>query len=440
MENYLSHLRAKIEVMRAREDALLSSLAYIDGEIASFPSKEARMASFDRMIQALQTDYQALVDRQIQARMERVGTSDWNVLVLQPAAEAEALRTRDTVRLVAHSDHRVDRGSGHRVPGGRAGPLAEGRERGRTAPGPAGARLGRTPAVGGERVRGAFRIQANRPSPSPLIHGFSFSPRAIATPWPISITASSSARASWSSPGEVGVGKTLVIRALLGQLPDDVETAIVMNARLTFRQLLYMALIDFGLTPTERVQGRPCILALQEFLLRLRDREERRAHHRRGPEPLGAGHGGVPAALEPGGGQHEAHPDRARRPAGAAHLLARPGPAAAAPADSRDLRSAGLPPDAVGEYIDFRTQVASEGKVRGLFHEAALDEVGRLTGGIPRLINQLCDRSLLVAYAQGADRVDGEQVRKRREKNSRWAGTGPDLPAAMLYRNAGGAS
>lgn len=99
MENYLSHLRAKIEVMRAREDALLSSLAYIDGEIASFPSKEARMASFDRMIQALQTDYQALVDRQIQARMERIGTSDWNVLVLQPASEAEALRTRDTVRM-----------------------------------------------------------------------------------------------------------------------------------------------------------------------------------------------------------------------------------------------------------------------------------------------------------------------------------------------------
>jgi hypothetical protein len=31
----------------------------------------------------------------------------------------------------------------------------------------------------------------------------------------------------------------------------------------------------------------------------------------------------------------------------------------------------------------------------------------RLTGGIPRLINVLCDRALLGAYVQGKDRVDG---------------------------------
>lgn len=99
LQNYLGHLRAKIEVLRAREDALLSALAYVDGEIGGFPAKEARMASFDRMIQGLQTDYQALIDRQIQARLERVGTSDWNVLMLQPASTAEPLRTRDTMRL-----------------------------------------------------------------------------------------------------------------------------------------------------------------------------------------------------------------------------------------------------------------------------------------------------------------------------------------------------
>jgi polysaccharide biosynthesis transport protein len=97
--HYQNHLRAKVEVLRAREDALLSALAYIDAEIAAFPSKEARLASFDRMIQALQTDYQALLDKQIQARMERIGSSDWNVVVLQPASEPIALRTRDTVRL-----------------------------------------------------------------------------------------------------------------------------------------------------------------------------------------------------------------------------------------------------------------------------------------------------------------------------------------------------
>ena len=67
------------------------------------------------------------------------------------------------------------------------------------------------------------------------------------------------------------MGKTLVVRTLLGQLPEDVQTAIVMNARLSFKQLLYMALLDFGLTPPGESKV-DLLLTLQEFLLRLRDR------------------------------------------------------------------------------------------------------------------------------------------------------------------------
>lgn len=239
--------------------------------------------------------------------------------------------------------------------------------------------------------------------------------------------------------GEVGVGKTLVIRALLGQLPDDVETAIVMNARLTFKQLLYMALIDFGLTPTSKSKV-DLILTLQEFLLRLRDRksnavliiDEAQNLSEQGMEEFR-----LLSNLEAANtkliqivlvGQPELRA-----------LLERP--------VLRQLRQripgifdlSGLPLDAVGEYIDFRTQVASEGKVRGLFHESAVAEIGRLTGGIPRLVNQLCDRSLLVGYAQGADRIDGEQVQAAGEELEMGRDR-PRPPAAMLYRNAGGAS
>ena len=69
--------------------------------------------------------------------------------------------------------------------------------------------------------------------------------------------------------GEVGVGKTLIIRTLLGQLASDVDTAIVMNARLSFRQLLYMALIDFDLQPAGRSRV-DLLMTLQEFLIRLK--------------------------------------------------------------------------------------------------------------------------------------------------------------------------
>ncbi len=51
----------------------------------------------------------------------------------------------------------------------------------------------------------------------------------------------------------------------------------------------------------------------------------------------------------------------------------------------------------VATYIDHRLAIA--GSQRKLFSSAAVKQVHRLTQGIPRLINVVCDRSLLGAYA-----------------------------------------
>lgn len=98
-DNYLRHVHARIDVLRAREESLLNTLAYCDGELSAFPSKEARLSAFDRVIDALRADHQSLVDRQIQARLERVGSHDWNVLVLQAASDAVLIRLNDAIRL-----------------------------------------------------------------------------------------------------------------------------------------------------------------------------------------------------------------------------------------------------------------------------------------------------------------------------------------------------
>jgi general secretion pathway protein A len=60
-------------------------------------------------------------------------------------------------------------------------------------------------------------------------------------------------------------------------------------------------------------------------------------------------------------------------------------------------------------YIEHRLEVAGSGG-RRIFEEAALEPVFRYTGGIPRLINTLCDTAMLAAFAQDRDVVQPEDI------------------------------
>jgi general secretion pathway protein A len=62
------------------------------------------------------------------------------------------------------------------------------------------------------------------------------------------------------------------------------------------------------------------------------------------------------------------------------------------------------------EYIRHRLNVAGgEGKVS--FSPAALDAVFRVSGGVPRLINLVCDRALLAGFVQGRRQIDADMTR-----------------------------
>lgn len=210
--------------------------------------------------------------------------------------------------------------------------------------------------------------------------------------------------------GEVGTGKTLIIRTLLGQLPDDVETAIVMNARLSFRQLLYMALLDFNQNPPGRTKV-DLLLTLQQYLLKVRNKkgnavliiDEAQNLSERSLEEFRllsnlettsskliqivlVGQPELKTLLN----KHSLRQLRQRIPG------------------IFDLER--LPAEAVHEYVDFRLQVASEGAVSGLFSPEALDQVARLSNGIPRMINQICDRALLIGYARGVEVIEPDHV------------------------------
>lgn len=238
--------------------------------------------------------------------------------------------------------------------------------------------------------------------------------------------------------GEVGVGKTLMVRTLLSQLPDLVQTALVMNARLTFNQLLYLSLLDFGLEPKRRTKI-DLLLALQEYILRLRDRgrtallivDEAQTLNAESLEGfrllsnletstekllqiLLVGQPELKAILS----QHALRQLRQRIPG------------------IYDLTR--IPSDGVWEYVEHRIHVASGGRLSGLFSNDALAEVARYSNGIPRLVNQACDRALLVGYSRGADRIELEHVSEAiRELEMGYVGTTPiGSPEPQFRRGA----
>jgi capsular polysaccharide biosynthesis protein len=68
-------------------------------ELAELPSKEMKLTQINRVIGALQTQYEALVSSMVDARITRSGRADWNVILLSPASEAYPIRVNDYVRL-----------------------------------------------------------------------------------------------------------------------------------------------------------------------------------------------------------------------------------------------------------------------------------------------------------------------------------------------------
>jgi general secretion pathway protein A len=69
-----------------------------------------------------------------------------------------------------------------------------------------------------------------------------------------------------------------------------------------------------------------------------------------------------------------------------------------------------LSPEETRAYVRHRLSVAA-GAPKELFTEAALREVHWRTGGVPRLVNQLCDRALLAGYAARSAQIRPALIR-----------------------------
>jgi general secretion pathway protein A len=212
--------------------------------------------------------------------------------------------------------------------------------------------------------------------------------------------------------GEVGTGKTCVCRCLLEQLPPHVDVALVLNPRLSALELLATICDELRVT-YERGTGssKALVDVLYRHLL------EAHAAGRRTVVILDEAQDLAPDVLEEVRLLTNLETSREKllqiiligQPE-LIRLLAQPG---LRQVDQRVTARYHLQPLSRAEthaYVRHRMAVA--GRSDRVFTDSAVRVVYRLSGGIPRLINVICDRALLGAYTQDRGRVDAGTARR----------------------------
>jgi len=212
--------------------------------------------------------------------------------------------------------------------------------------------------------------------------------------------------------GEVGTGKTTLCRALIQRLGQGTEIAFLWNPELSGLDLLRAISHEFALPSEGRSLGQ-----LQEQLNRFlleKKREERRVLL-----VIDEAQNLSDQTLEQIRLLSNLETDRFKLLQ--IVLLGQPELEVRLGRDElRQLRQrigvwwrlAPLSQQETGEYVAHRLRIASGGQGTQLFASAALREVYRRSGGIPRLVNAICDRALLVSYAEDAPRVELGAARK----------------------------
>ena len=226
--------------------------------------------------------------------------------------------------------------------------------------------------------------------------------------------------------GEVGAGKTTVCRRLLQSMPEDVEVAFILNPKVSVEELLATICDEFRISyPAGTTSIKVFVALINEYLLDIHQRSRRavviieeaqnltpevleqlrlltnlETNQRKLLQMVMLGQPELREML-----QHPQLRQLSQRITARYHL----GP---------------LRREEVRQYVDYRLAVS--GLVRGqLFSPGALRRLFRLTGGIPRLINVICDRALLGAFVQGKDLVDLSTLRRAAREVFGKEGLGP---------------
>ena len=210
--------------------------------------------------------------------------------------------------------------------------------------------------------------------------------------------------------GEVGTGKTTIIRTLLSQKMPDVDVAMIHNPRQNEREFVQSICDELGIKYAKRgLTLKTLVDALNQHLLETHSAKRRTVLIIDEAQQL------QPEVLEQVRllTNLETHKEKLLRimlvgQPELATLLARPDLRQLAQRITARYHLMPLEEVETREYITHRLRVA--GCPTEVFQVAALREVHRRAHGIPRLINIICDRAMLGAYGKGLRIITAEMV------------------------------
>jgi putative secretion ATPase (PEP-CTERM system associated) len=208
--------------------------------------------------------------------------------------------------------------------------------------------------------------------------------------------------------GDIGTGKTTLIRQLLNQMERDMVVGLITNTHPSFGELLQWILLAFNLEchSKEKVD---MYKTFMDFLIK------QYAANRRSILIIDEAQNMSPQALEELRMLSNVNSDKdlvlqvilAGQP-GLRDNLRDPRLEQFAQRIAVDYNLTSLDSEETREYIRHRLRIA--GGNPDMFDDEACEAVFRYSGGIPRLVNLLCDTSLVYGYAEQAPRIGAQLI------------------------------
>ena len=209
--------------------------------------------------------------------------------------------------------------------------------------------------------------------------------------------------------GEVGTGKTTLLHALLSQLDPHTASAYLFNPRLDPLDFFRVLFEEYGIETPCATKGQ-FLIALNRFLIERLERDHPTlliVDEAQNLSPDMLEEIRLLSNLETPTskliqimlvGQPELE-----------DLLARPGLRQLRQRIVLRFRLRPFSADETASYVEERLRLAGH-TGKGVFRRAALKRIHAVTGGVPRLINTVCDGAMLVGYSRDLAALDAETI------------------------------